>query len=77
MGYTFDDVDKIANFKTWSIKEKLDELFRIDSWMYTNLGSDSTKKDREEVKKRSRKIYSAIKRFDPETGRQCLAYMDR
>jgi hypothetical protein len=77
MEYTFDDIDKIADFKTWSEKEKLDELFRIDTWMYTNLGSDSTKKDREEVKKKSRRIYSAIKRFSFETGRQCLSYMDR
>ena len=77
MKYGYEDIDKIVEFKTWTRRKKLDELFRIDSWMYTNLGSDSTKKEREEVKKKSRRIYNAIKRFDPETGRQCLAYMDR
>ena len=39
-----------------SQKEKLDRLFEIDCVMYTNLGIDSTKSEREETKKRSRVI---------------------
>ena len=45
MEYTYSDIDKIAEFKTWSERQKLDELLRIDCKMYTNLGSDSTKKE--------------------------------
>ena len=42
---------KILEFKSWSNKEKEDELLRIDCAMYTYLGTDSTKQDREQVKK--------------------------
>lgn len=77
MDYTYRDIDKIVEFKTWNDKQKLDELFRIDSNMYTNLGVDSTKKEREEVKKKSRKIYMAVKKIDRATGEQCLNFMDR
>ena len=42
MKYTYENLDKIVEFKTWTIKQKLDELFRIDCDMYTNLGIEST-----------------------------------
>mgnify|MGYP003112354759 FL=1 len=50
MVYMIDDVDKILEFKTWNDKRKIDELLRIDCKMYTNLGSDSSKTERAEVK---------------------------
>jgi hypothetical protein len=76
MDYKFGDIDKIVGFKSWSVKQKLDELYRIDSDMYCNLGTDSTKKEKQEVKTRSRKIYSAIKKIDEETGKILLFGMD-
>ena len=54
MEYKFTDVEKIIEFKSWSNYKKIDELFRIDCYMYTNLGSDSTKK---EVDKKKIKSY--------------------
>lgn len=68
MEYQYDDVEKVINFSSWSDRKKIDELFRIDCYMYTNLGTDSTQKEREEVKKKSRYIYRAIKKIDPQLG---------
>ena len=76
MDYNFEDIDKIVGFKSWSVKQKLDELYRIDSDMYCNLGTDSTKKEKKEVKTRSRKIYLAIKKIDEESGKTLLFAMD-
>jgi hypothetical protein len=45
--------------------------------MYTNLGSDSTKSEIEEVKKKSRVIYRAIKDLDSFQGSQLLYYQDK
>ena len=47
--YGYDDIDKIVEFKTWKRRKKIDELFRIDSWMYTNLGSESTTAEKDAV----------------------------
>ena len=64
MSYTFEDIEKILDFKSWSKTKKIDELLRIDCQMYTNLGTDSTKTERETTKKRSRSIYRAISKLD-------------
>ncbi len=63
MEYKYEDVDKVLDFSTWTNEKKIDELFRIDSYMYTNLGIDSTKKEREDVKRKSRYIYKAIQKI--------------
>ena len=68
MEYQYEDVEKVLSFSTWSDKKKIDELFRIDCYMYTNLGIDSTQKERDEVEKKSRYIYKAIKKIDPQLG---------
>ena len=65
-------VDKILNYKTISDKEKIDRLLELDAIMYTNLGSDSTKTDRNETKKKSRIIYRAIKNIDRDLGDMLL-----
>ena len=57
MVYTIDDIEKIVEFTSWSDKQKMDELLRIDCAMYTYLGTDSLKQDREEAKRNSRKIW--------------------
>ena len=76
MGYTIDDVDKIVRFTTWSDKQKMDELLRMDCSLYCSLGTDSTKADRDAVRKDSRRIYKAIKTFDPQQGQMFLNVMD-
>jgi len=77
MEYQLKDVEKIVEFSSWSDKKKLDELLRIDCTQYTNLGTDSTKTEREEVKKNSRKIYRLIKKFDYRVGTELLMAMDK
>jgi len=77
MEYTYEDINKILEFKTWSNKRKIDELFRIDCTMYTNLGTDSTKSEREEVKRKSKSIYRTIVKIDADMGKHLLFSMDR
>jgi CRISPR/Cas system CSM-associated protein Csm2 small subunit len=75
--YTIEDIDKVVEFSTWSLKKKIDTLLRIDCIMYTNLGIDSTKNERLETKRRSRSIYKAIKKLDEVTGRALLISEDK
>ena len=77
MEYRINDIEKITEFKSWSEKKKIDELLRIDCNMYTNLGTDSTKAERLEVKKNSRKIYRAIKNINQRMGEPLLVAMDK
>ena len=70
-------IDKILNYKRVSDKGKIARLLELDSTLYANLGSDSTKKDKQEVKKQSRQIYLAIKTLDKATGEQFLRAMDK
>jgi hypothetical protein len=69
-------IRKISGYKTWSIKKKVDELLMIDSYMYTNLGIDSTKKEKAEVKAISKKIYKAITSISPIDGYILEAHMN-
>ncbi len=77
MSYTLSDIDKIIEFKSWSVRKITDELLRIDCSQYTNLGIDSLKSERLEVNKNSRKIYRAIKTVDSELGSRLLDAMDK
>jgi len=72
-----EEVKRIAEDFNKSIRQRIDELLEADSNMYTNLGSDSTKSEIEEVKKKSRVIYRAIKDLDGFAGSQLLYYQDK
>ena len=72
MEYKYEDVEKVLNFSSWNDKKKIDELFRIDCYMYTNLGTDSTEKERKDVERKSMYIYRAIKKIDPQLGDKLL-----
>lgn len=76
MEYKYNDIEKVLEFKTWSNKRKIDELFRIDCEMYTNLGMDSTKTERERVKAKSKAIYKTISKIDASVGKHLLFSMD-
>lgn len=65
-------IDKILNYKTVSIKDKIDRLLELDANMYTELGCDSTKTERLETKKKSKTIYRAIKILDKDLGDMLL-----
>ena len=75
--YNYEDIEKIMNFSSWSDKEKIDEMLRIDCNLYANMGKDSTKTDKENVKKMSRNIYRSIKTVDYSMGESFLQAMDK
>lgn len=67
---------KIAQDFNISIRERVDMLLEIDANMYTNLGSDSNKTEKEEVKKNSKAIYRMIKGIDEQSGNLLLNHLD-
>jgi len=76
MDYATKDLDKVLGFKTWTDRQKMDELLRMDCALHCALGTDSTKAEREAVRRESRKIYKAIKTFDEQNGEMFLRVMD-
>jgi len=64
------------NYKTWSNKRKIDTLLEIDCSLYAHLGTDSTKAEKEEVKRKSIEIYRTIKKIDKELGDEFLLTMN-
>lgn len=77
MGYTTKDIDKIASLESLTEAEKIDELLRIDCFMYTNLGTDSTQAERDEVEKTSSRIYQIINSIDEEVGSLLVMGIDK
>jgi len=71
-----EEILRIAEDYQKTVIERINQLLEIDATMYTNLGSDSTKADKQEVKKNSRIIYRAIKDLDFETGKLLLQHQD-
>lgn len=69
-------IEKILNRRNIDSKRKVDMLLEQDAILYTNLGTDSTKTERNEVKKASRKIYNAIKKVNWQLGCSLLYAMD-
>ena len=70
------EIKRIAEDYNKTIIERVNELLEIDATNYTNLGSDSTKAEKLDVKKKSRMIYKAIKDLDLETGKLLLQHQD-
>ena len=70
-------IDKILGYTSVSDIDKIDRLLELDCNLYCNLGTDSTKTERLEVKKKSRMIYRAIKKIDYTLGDKFLYYMDK
>ena len=74
---TKEQILKIAEDYQKTVQQRLDELLEADSDMYTNLGSDSTKAEKEQIKKTSRTIYRAIRdNIDESIGKQLLQHQD-
>jgi len=69
-------VNEIIKNETLTIKQKKDKLFEIDSIMYTKLGTDSTKTEREDTKRKSRVIYRGIREIDFYLGCALLRTQD-
>ena len=71
-----EDILKIASEYQKTVLQRIDELLEIDAIQYQNLGSESTKANKEEVKKNSRFIYRTIKDLDANTGKLLLQHQD-
>jgi hypothetical protein len=76
MNYNIEDIEKILGFTSWSIKRKIDTFLEIDADMYCNMGKETPKTHKEETKKKSKKIYHAIKKVDSKLGEKLLYHMD-
>jgi hypothetical protein len=77
MKYRYENIDTFMSYKSWSDKQKIDELLRIDCNLYANLGTDSTRFEREAVKKKSIEIYRKIKSLDKKLGDELLYMEDK
>jgi len=76
MIYNINDITKIVGYKTWSDKKKIDTLLEMDALMYCDMGMESSKTYKKNVKKKSRKIYYAIKQVDSDLGEKLIHAMD-
>jgi len=72
MRYKYENIQEFINYKTWSNKKKIDTLLEIDCCLYAHLGTDSTKAEKEEVKRKSIEIYRTIKTLDKKLGDELL-----
>lgn len=70
-------IDKIINYKTYSVRKKIDALLEMDANIYCNMGIDSTKAERTDARKQSKAIYRAIKGLDKDIGNKLLYHMDK
>ena len=75
MDYRFEDVEEILT-KNWCNRCKINHLLHTDAILYQQLGKTSTKAEKDAVKKKSRKIYMAIKKIDPQIGDRLVSSMD-
>jgi hypothetical protein len=71
MTYNQFKIDQVIN-SNMTIKEKEDELLRMDSQMYCYMGTDSTEEERSAVAAASLNIYTAINVLNPEFGKRLL-----
>jgi hypothetical protein len=69
--------DKIISDFNLTVKDRTDELLKLDAIQYTNLGLDSSKTEKNEVKANSKYIYKQIKEIDPESGKILITSMDK
>lgn len=69
-------IEKVLSYKTYDDKRKIDTLLHQLAILWQNTGIDSTKTEINEVKKKSRMIYRAIKSIDPVLGASFLTTAD-
>ena len=55
---------------------EVDRLLHQDAILYTNLGIDSTDEERDEVKKKSKRIYNKIAKLNKDIGEILLKALD-
>lgn len=68
--------EQIAKDFNKTIQERTNALLKMDCNQYTNLGSDSNKTEKKEVKANSKFIYKQIKGFNEKDGELLLSSFD-
>jgi hypothetical protein len=71
-----EEAERIAREYQRTVRARIDELLELDAMQYQNLGLDSTKVEKLEVKKNSKVIYRVIKDLDAYTGKLLLEHLD-
>lgn len=66
---------QIAFEEATSDKETIDKLLHIDAQMYTNIGIETSKAEKESIKKASAFIYRLIKGIDYDKGQRFIQAM--
>lgn len=77
MKYTIDNFNDVVDDTTMTDKEKIDNLLWIDANIYSNMGLDSTTKERDVATRTSKKIYTCIKNIDKEIGETFIRLIDK
>lgn len=77
MKYTIESFNDVVNDTTMTDKEKIDNLLWIDANIYSNMGMDSTQKERDEATRLSKKIYNCIKSIDDQIGETFIRLIDK
>tara|TARA_R100000541_G_C1892260_1_gene83643 strand:+ start:889 stop:1119 length:231 start_codon:yes stop_codon:yes gene_type:complete len=70
-------INKILNYKNYSVRNKIDALLKISEKINCNLESNSTKLELQNAIKNTKTIYKAIKKLDKNTGERFLKLMDQ
>lgn len=70
------EVDKIIDYSTYSERKKVDALLEIAANLRSQLGTDSTVKERDHVAKLCRVLYRGVKKINSETGNILLRTQD-
>lgn len=68
--------EKIAIDFQLSVKERTDAILELDATQYTNLGTDSTKTEKNKIKSDSKHLYKLIKTFNKHDGNLLLNHLD-
>jgi|SaaInlV_120m_DNA_3_1039746.scaffolds.fasta_scaffold00136_16 hypothetical protein len=64
--------NKIMLYSTYSDTKKIDRLLELDAIQYTNLGVESLRSERLEVRLNSKYIYRLIRNIDLKLGKLLL-----
>ncbi len=68
--------EKIAKDFQLSVKDRTDAILEMDAISYTNLGTDSSKTEKNKVKSDSKHLYKLIKGFNETDGKLLLNHLD-
>ena len=68
--------EKIAKDFQLSVKDRTDAILEMDAISYTNLGTDSSKTEKNKVKSDSKYLYKLIEGFNETDGKLLLNHLD-